>query len=95
MDKCIFYVYRTMLSTESDGEPGDSGDDQCLVVSCQRVQIFHHFSDIIAWTCPLPHAGVPLPHGMHHLWHKLHRHHGDIQPEWAKVQLHLPGFLIQ
>lgn len=95
VDKYMFYACRTMLPTESDGGPGDSGDDQCLVVSRQRLHFFHHFSDIIARTRSLPHAGVPLPHGMHHLWHQLHRHHGGIQPEWAKVQLHLPGLLIQ
>ena len=91
----IFFFFRALLPSESNSGPGDPGDDQRLMVSRQRSPFVHHFSDIITWSRPVPHQGLPLPHGMHHLWDQLHRHHGGVQPQWAKVQLHLSGLLVQ
>lgn len=85
---------RALLPPVSECGPGDSGHDKCLMVSRQRGPLVHHISDIIAWPCALPHAGLPLPHGMYHLWYQLHCDNGGIQPQWAELQLHLSGFLI-
>lgn len=93
--QCIIFFCRALLPRVSECGPGDSGHDKCLVVSRQRGPLIYHISDIIAWPCALPHTGLPLPNGMYHLWYQLHCYHGGIQPQWAELQLHLSGLLIQ
>lgn len=74
---------------------GDPGHVQCLMVSWHRSGLLHHNVDILAGPRPLPHPGLPLHDGMHHLRHQLHYLHGGLQSLRPHGQLLLPRLCIQ
>lgn len=94
-NRVTFFIHRALLPDESYGGSGDSGNDQCLMVSRQRDPFICHISDIITWSCPLPHPGLPLPHGMHHLWHQLQCQPGSHQQHWTQVRVQISWIFIK